>query len=118
MLCRTGPGVHILLKDWWGEAVARLEPSKWSKSMDSCGGIAHRNTAWQCPFSPAVVPIFATQGCIFLQLWYRKADPFWVPDSGPQTGTTIYQSLIKTIRGRKTAPVLGPESGTRNGSIF
>ena len=112
------PCCEHIVEDWWSEAVARLEPSKCSKSVDSCGGTANRNTAWQCPFFPAVVPVSGNPRLHFLQLWYRKAGPFWVPDSGPKIGTAIHQSVRKTRRGRKMAPILGPESGTRNGSIF
>ena len=112
------PCCEHIVEDGWGEAVARLEPSKWSKSVRSCGGTVDRTTAWQCPFSSTVVPVSGKPGLHFLQPWYRNAGPFGRPDSGPKMGTGSHQSVVFTIRGRKTAPILGPESGTRNGSVF
>jgi len=62
--------------------------------------------------------LFLTCPTPFLKKWVQKADPFWVPDSGPKTGA-VFRPLMVIITERWIAvQVLGPESGTENGSAF
>ena len=102
-----------------GEAVARLWPSRWFES----GGLVWRNGS---PYHSMTVarfrepggPFFRPPGCNFWCRWGPQADPFLVPDSGPEIGTAVRHSIVITITGRKTDPILGPDSGTQNGSSF
>ena len=88
MLCRTGPAVNTWLKmggaRQWQDWSRVSGPNLWVREAEWLTepghGSAHFLQRWS--------PFLGTQGCIFLQIWYRKADPFWgqIPDPkrGPQ----------------------------------
>ena len=56
-----------------------------------------------------------------VRFWHRrpvKADPFLVPDSGPENGSRFRTFIVIPTSSKTEGSFLGPESGTENGSAF